>query len=172
MLQSLLVERFYLKVHKEPRPVTVYALTVGKSKLKEAHPSERSTCRGGAADGACTYTCQNTTMAQFAEKIRSVSQGYLDHPVVDLTGLKGAYDFTVIWTPRARMLANAGRLAAAENVAATAPAGSAAPTASERPAGVTLFEAVERQLGLKLATQKHPMPVVVIDQIERTPVEN
>jgi uncharacterized protein (TIGR03435 family) len=33
--------------------------------------------------------------------------------------------------------------------------------------GYTLYEAVEKQMGLKLATQKHPMPVVVIDHIER-----
>ena len=31
---------------------------------------------------------------------------------------------------------------------------------------------VERQLGLKLTAQKHPMPVVVIDHINRTPTEN
>jgi uncharacterized protein (TIGR03435 family) len=173
MLQSLLAERFHLKVHKDPQPVTVYALTAGKSKLKEADPSERSTCKVSTADGARTYACQNTTMAQFADKIRGVSQGYIDKPVVDLTGLKGAYDFSVTWTPRGRLMGGGrGAAAAAENVAATAPAGGAAPTASERPAGFTLFEAVERQLGLKLATQKHPMPVVVIDHIERTPIEN
>jgi uncharacterized protein (TIGR03435 family) len=37
-------------------------------------------------------------MAQLAEKLRSVAGGYLDHAVVDLTGLKGAYDFVLSWT--------------------------------------------------------------------------
>ena len=46
------------------------------------------------------------------------------------------------------------------------------PVALDRPVGLTLYEAVSRQLGLKLATQKHPMQVVVIDHMERTPTEN
>jgi uncharacterized protein (TIGR03435 family) len=44
--------------------------------------------------------------------------------------------------------------------------------AVDRPVALTLYEAVSRQLGLKLATQKHPMQVVVIDHLERTPTEN
>jgi uncharacterized protein (TIGR03435 family) len=36
---------------------------------------------------------------------------------------------------------------------------------------VTVFEAVDKQLGLKLEEQKHPVPVVVIDKVERTPSE-
>jgi uncharacterized protein (TIGR03435 family) len=167
MLQALLAERFGLKVHKEPQPVTVYALTVGKSRLKEADPSTRSTCRSSAADGARTYSCQNTTMAQLAEKLRNVAGGYLDHPVVDLTEMKGAYDFELSWAPRNRILGPGSR--PAENPQAAA---SAIPTATDRPAGLTVFEAVDRQLGLKLASKKHTMPVVVIDHIDRTPKEN
>jgi uncharacterized protein (TIGR03435 family) len=46
------------------------------------------------------------------------------------------------------------------------------PTASDRGSGLTLYEAVDRQMGLKLATQKHPMQVVVVDSMQRTPTEN
>jgi uncharacterized protein (TIGR03435 family) len=46
------------------------------------------------------------------------------------------------------------------------------PIASDRGSGLTVFEAVDRQLGLKLAATKHPMQVVVIDHINRTPTEN
>jgi len=35
-----------------------------------------------------------------------------------------------------------------------------------------LFEAVEKQLGLKLESQKHPMPVIVIDHAEQKPTDN
>jgi uncharacterized protein (TIGR03435 family) len=38
--------------------------------------------------------------------------------------------------------------------------------------GFTLFEAVDRQLGLKLRLQKHPMPVLIVDHIDRQPTEN
>jgi uncharacterized protein (TIGR03435 family) len=166
MLRSLLAERFKLKAHKEPQPITVYALTAAKPKLKDADPATRSSCKITPGDGGRTFTCQNTTMAQFAEKIRQPAGAYLDHPVVDLTGLKGSYDFTLTWLPYGRL--NSARGATAE----PAGGGGVVPTATDRPAGYTLFEAVDHHLGLKLITQKHPMPVVVIDHIERTPTEN
>ncbi len=163
MLQSLLADRFRLKVHREAQPVTVYALTVGKLKLKEADPAARSTCKQSAADGARNLTCQNTTMAQFSERLRNAAAAYLDHPVVDMTGLKGAYDFTLSFAPRARLMAGGDRPPATDG---------AVPAASDRPVGYTVFEAVDRQLGLKLAAQKHPMQIVVIDRVERAPTEN
>jgi uncharacterized protein (TIGR03435 family) len=165
MVQSMLADRFKLKVHKEAQPVTVYGLTVNNSKLKEADPNSRSTCVRRAADGGLTLTCTNTTMAQFAVKIRDVAAGYLEHPVVDLTGLKGAYDFTLAWAPRNRVM---GRQPGESSTQDSSPV----PVASDRPVALTLYEAVSRQLGLKLATQKHPMQVVVIDHMERTPTEN
>ena len=151
MLQALLAERFKLAVHREEQPMPVYALTVGKRpKLTETSGSSRAGCKVGAADGARTYTCQNTTMVELVGKLRGVAPGFLDHPVVDLTGLKGSYDFVLSWAPKARF---------------------ATPQAD--PTGdLTLFEAVDKQLGLKLAAEKYPMSVVVIDHVDRTPTEN
>ena len=154
MVQTLLVQRFDLKVHKEELPVTVYALTVNKSKLKAADPAGRSTCKQAAVDGARTYTCTNTTMAQLAAKLRDTAGNYLDHPVVDMTGLTGAYDFMLSWSPRNPLRTGGNR----EN--------------ADRPSGLTIFEAVDRQLGLKLSTEKHPMPVLILDHMNRTPSEN
>jgi uncharacterized protein (TIGR03435 family) len=78
-----------------------------------------------------------------------------------MTGLKGAYDFTVKWTPW-KLLNSGGRAPdGAQPAVAVAPDGS-----------ITFFEAVEKQLGLKLESgQKHPMPVWVIDHVEAL-VEN
>jgi uncharacterized protein (TIGR03435 family) len=169
MLQNLLAERFHLKVHKELEPVTVYALTAVKPKVKDADPSTRDTCKVGAADGGRMITCQNTTMAQFADKLRNYSTGYLEHPVVDLTGLNGAYDFALTFTPRAALERVGGGKNAKEDAT---PAGGAIPMPADRAVGLTIFEAIERQLGLKLAAQKHPMPVIVIDHVDRTPTAN
>ena len=77
--------------------------------------------------------------------------------MVDLTGLTGSYDFKVTWSPRARTLGRNG----------APPAESAAPSGE-----LTVFEAIDRQMGLKLATRKHPMPVIVIDQVNQKPTEN
>ena len=163
MLQHLLAERFKLEVHREVQPIDVYALTLGKSapKLKESTGDARSECKRSVGDGKIELACQNTTMAQLADKLRGAAPYYIKgRPVVDLTGLKGAYDFTVSW-------AGAGKISSAAKPADPASGAAAAPTGD-----LTLYEGIEKYLGLKLAVQKHPMQVVVIDHVERTPAEN
>jgi uncharacterized protein (TIGR03435 family) len=46
------------------------------------------------------------------------------------------------------------------------------PAASEPVGGVTLREAIEQQLGIKVETRKRPAPVLVIDHIEENPTAN
>jgi len=165
MLQKLLEERFKLAVHREDQPVTVFALTPGKraAKLKESSGRDRSECKLSIGDAGRTYTCTNTTMAQFVTRVRQVAGGYLGaHSVVDLTGLKGSYDFALTWAPIGRF--NSTR---SGDAAPSAGAAAADPTGD-----LTVFEAVDKFLGLKLAEQKYPMSVVVIDHVDRTPAEN
>ncbi len=161
LAQSLLGQRFGLKVHREAQPVAIYALVAGKAKLKEADPTTRSTCRFGNADGGHAYLCQNTTMAQFAAAVRNLAGGILEHPVVDLTDLKGSYDFALHWSP------DAGKQA---GPATNRPNNALVP--ADGAPGFTLFEAIDRQLGLKLKAQKYPMQVIVVDHANRIPTEN
>ena len=174
MLRPLLIERFKMKVHDEDQPVAVWTLTVGKrgSKLKEADPASRSGCkRGNTQTGtganplpALQYSCTNTTMAQLAEAMHQIANGYVDHPAVDMTGLKGGYDFTITWNP-VGITRGAGQGRPAE------PGANAG--ASDPPGGTTFFDAVDKQLGLRLeGGQKHPMPVLVIDHVEPLGPEN
>ena len=72
-------------------------------------------------------------MAQLAAKIRDFSAGYLDKPVVDLTGLKGAYDFTLTWMPINRLQGNPNGPKTGGD------SSSPIPVASDRPVGLTLF---------------------------------
>jgi uncharacterized protein (TIGR03435 family) len=164
MVKTLIIDRFKLAAHTTDRPVTVYFLTAGKNpKVKESDPSIRSECtisRGATGNGAAAiplkiYSCRNTTMAQFAELIRPQAAGYIRAPVIDQTGLKGGYDFTLSWTR-----ADIGRAAQGR---------SADEGGASDPVGViTVFDAVEKQLGLKLeGGKKHPLPVLVIDRVER-----
>src|SRR5262249_54362462 len=138
MVRSLLADRFRLKVHKEPQAVTVYGLTAGKrtAKLQDADTSARSGCKLSVADGARVYTCQNVTMAQFAEKIRTVAAGYLEHPVVDLTELKGTYDFAVSWSPKGLLMAGGRGGGEAAPAAAATPGGAPTTSAADRPTGL------------------------------------
>jgi uncharacterized protein (TIGR03435 family) len=81
----------------------------------------------------------------------------LDRPVQDLTGLKERYDFTLRWTP--------------EDKPGDSQGGGldlAIPVDTDGP---PIFTAVQEQLGLRLAVQKAPTPVLVIDRMER-PTEN
>jgi len=179
MIRSLLVERFKLAVHEEEQPVPVWTLTVAKRgvNLKEADPAGRSACKAapgesGKGSGSVPMiilTCTNTTMVQFADATHRVAGGYVDHPAVDMTGLKGAYDFTVSWTPRGVINGGGGR---GERGAGGAD-GAAAPSPSDPSGGITFFDAVEKQLGLHLqGGQKHPLPVLVIDRVEKLAAEN
>ncbi len=162
MLQKLLEERFHLKVHHEDRPVEVYALTAAKGlKLTPGDPAARGACKLSVDSGLRTYTCQNTTLAEFAERLRGVAAGYLDHPVADLTGLKGAYNFAVSWNG-----VNITRPQPGKGGDGTAPG-----VAADPGSGITFFKGLEK-IGLKATKEKHPMPVLVIDKADRTPTQN
>jgi uncharacterized protein (TIGR03435 family) len=167
MLRNLIVQKFKLTFHNADQPMPVFALTVSKRtpKLKDADPSNRSACKRTPGDGTVTYACQNTTMAQLAEKVRDAAPGYIIHPVVDLTGLNGAFDFAIVWTPSQLIGGAAGRGGADQ------PPGGAS-VASTPTGGLTFFEAIDKQLGLKLESQKYPQPVMVIDHLERLPAGN
>lgn len=163
MLRKLLVRRFQLQIHNQEQPVPVLALVAAKSgpKMKESGGAARSECSLTFVEAGRSYVCRNTTMAQLTERLPGVAQAYLTRPLIDLTGLKGAYDFTLIWTPKGRLPA-----AAPWNGDIGQPAEQALQDAA--PGGdLTLFEAIGKQLGLKIEEQKHTMPVIVIDRAVR-----
>jgi uncharacterized protein (TIGR03435 family) len=103
-------------------------------------------------------TCQNMTMTQFAERLQGLAPGYIRVPVLDATKVEGAWDFTFNFSPIGAVQPG------------PAPAGDIgqAPAAASDPTGaMTLFQALPRQLGLKLELQKRSNPVLVIDTAER-----
>ena len=173
MIRALLVDRFKLATHTEDRQVPVYALVSVKPKLKPADPSNRAGCKqsvgssgaAGNVTSTVSYTCQSTTMAQFAEKLQLMSAGDVTHPVIDSTGIEGSWDFAVTWSPRAlAQFGGGGR----SGDAGQAPAGAA----SDPTGGLSMSEAIEKQLGLKLDLQKRSMPALVIDHVEQKPTGN
>jgi uncharacterized protein (TIGR03435 family) len=168
MLRALIVDRFKLAFHEETRRLPVYEIVAVKSQLKKADPANRAGCQqgGGQAPGSTvsvfTYTCQGTTMAQLAGRLRQlIGAQEIDHPVVDATGLDGAWDFEFTWTPPPPPQAVAAANAGPGSTSASDPAG-----------GMSLKEALNKQLGLKLELQKRPLPVLVIDHVEEKPISN
>lgn len=146
MLQSLLAQRFQLKLRQEQREFQVYELRTAKNgpKLKEAESGESQI--GVRIHGVGHLTGTKASMEQLAETLSDVrlnGRPMLDRPVLDGTGLKGVYDFTLEWTPD---------LAPVDGAAAGGP---------------SIFTAVEEQLGLKLETGKAPVNVFIIEHVEK-----
>ena len=82
--------------------------------------------------------------------------------VLDQTGLKGNYDFTLKWTPDPGMGGGPGMMPAP-------PGGGPAPDAPPPPDpnGPSIFTALQEQLGLKLESTKGPVEIIVIEHVEK-----
>jgi uncharacterized protein (TIGR03435 family) len=174
MLQALLIERFKMQIHTEDRPITAYTLLAGTPKMKMADPASRTRCKEGPGpDGKDPriaspvlnrlLTCQNMTTAQISEELQHVAPGYIYGPVLDGTGIKGSFDFTLSFSSADLTKASA----AGSGSSASGTSGGSDPNGA-----LSLFDAVSKQLGLKLEKQRRPAPVLVIDHIEEKPTEN
>ena len=103
-------------------------------------------------------------MAEMAEGLTPMA----DHPIVDMTGLKGKYDMTLEISMQ-DLLAAARAAGAAVPPAASADPSKPAEAASDP--GGSLFTAMQ-SLGLKLEPRKEAMAQIVIDHVEKAPTEN
>ena len=145
MVQKLLVDRFGLKFHHEQRELSYYAIAVAKGGPKIAKSADQdgnSDQTGNGSSKQMEMKFTNNSMPEFALGMTF----FEDRPVVDETGLKGKYDFTLRWQP---------------NETAT----------NEEGAPPLLFTAIEEQLGLKLEPKRGMVDVMVVDKVER-PSEN
>jgi bla regulator protein blaR1 len=150
MEQSLLADRFKLKMHFETRELPVYALVVAKGGPKLTAAKEGEAHRFFNVDNpqGGEMTANAVTLDQFSHSPLLRTGGRL---VVDQTGLKGAYNFTLKWRSEQSVAASAGQ--------------------EDKDDAPSLFTALQEQLGLRLVPSKAPVEVIVIDHIER-PSEN
>jgi uncharacterized protein (TIGR03435 family) len=143
LIRKLLEERFGLKVHRETKELSVYAITVAKGGEKMAtsagDPNGDSDENERSSGGQVTMRMTNMSMEEFAPDLGF----FLDRPAVNQTSLAGRYDFQLIWT--------------ADEVRA--------PTDGTAPP--ELFTAIQEQLGLKLEPVKAQIDVLVVDAVER-----
>ena len=148
MLRTLLEDRFDLKLRKEPRTLSYFALTApeGARKMK-AVPSPPAEQKTALRLGHIQHN--NITMLLLATLIARFTRT----PVVDQTNLPGLYDLTLEWARDTSL-----------------PLPNAAP--AEAPDGPSISEAVQKQLGLKLEKRKGPIEVLVVDSARQTPKEN
>lgn len=159
LVQSLLADRFKLSVSRNKKELPVYVLLVAKGgpTLKEVPPSgDDSSYSPPLAPGEYRMiTGRVSTLTANASTITTlvkVLSRRLGRQIVDQTGLKATYDFTLQWTSE---MADGGPLPVA--------AGSAS---SMDTSGVSIFTAIQEQLGLRLKSTKGPVDTLTIDHIE------
>jgi uncharacterized protein (TIGR03435 family) len=162
MLQVLLEERFNLKAHRETKEFPVYFLVIAKggSKLQEPKPNPNDPSAdmgvwggGGTREGVTTMTAHIVPIEQIVSQLTAI----VGRTVVDKTGLTGRYDLTLKYTPE--------YLAFRSSTTAASEGQSASSTSD--PAGISIFKALQDQLGLKLESGKGPVEIIVIDHVER-----
>jgi uncharacterized protein (TIGR03435 family) len=172
MMQTILEDRFKLKIHRETRQGPVYELALGKGSPK-LKPLQDGSCTpvvlGGplplVPDGQ--HLCKRMvsprgkvdieggTLTMLADLLGMV----LDRPVIDKTGITSYFEIQLAFSPEDSV---APRPVTAD------PGASAAVRAPDAPG---IFQAIQEQLGLRLVSAKGPVDVLVIDHVER-PSEN
>jgi len=184
MTQTLLEERFQVKLHRDKKDLPAYVLEIAKGghTLKESPESAAedrgafNLAAGGTANGVgvnlgngSSYTfasnrfeAKKLSMADFAGGLVR----FVDRPIVDLTELNGKYDFALDLTAedyRAMLI----RSAIASGVQLP-------PEALRGMDGATLGSLHEslQKLGLKMEARKAPLEVLVIDRVLKSPTDN
>jgi len=168
MLQSLLADRFGLKVSHTTRELPVYALVIAKGGPKltptttppivppgdqppGGDPAKKTFNRGIRMAGNGDLTGMAATTAFLADVLsRQPELG--NRLVEDKTGLTGEYDWTLKWTPAP--------------MDSSSSVEGAAPPAGD-PSTPSLFTALQEQLGLKVEPQKDAVDILVIDHVEQ-----
>jgi uncharacterized protein (TIGR03435 family) len=142
MLQSLLADRFQVRVHYDSKVQPIYELVPAKGgfKLKPLAADQKP---GWGKFGRGEIVMRGRSISEFAH-ILSQSQ-LAGRTVVDKTGITGNYDIDLKWTPDDQQ--------------------------GTPDAGPTLFTALQEQLGLKLEPGTGPIQSLVIDHAEK-PAEN
>ena len=155
-VRTLLADRFHFQASMQTKDLPVYALVLAKGGPKPAlvpAPSDtlaqRTPTLGGFSSGQVKAGA--VSMAVFADWL-SGRPDVDGRPVVDATGLKGSFDFTLVFV---------------RSGAQPTPYDASSPRTTTAPdADVPLLTALEEQLGLKLEPRRAPVEVLVIDHVE------
>jgi uncharacterized protein (TIGR03435 family) len=178
MLQTLLADRFQLKIHHETKELPVYALVIAKNgpKLTPAQkpclappiPGGGGATKGG---GGPAGGGGGDPMGEFIrswERVPEMLSMMTDRPVIDKTGFEGAYCTSDGQDPLLAVMMQVAP-AGGRGGRGASPDRAAIPDADS--GGSSVFTVVQEKWGLKLEPQKGPVDILVIDHVER-PTEN
>jgi uncharacterized protein (TIGR03435 family) len=146
MLRTLLEQRFGLATHFGKKPMPAYILTApaGAEKLAEPASPGDPICDykdpGHGTGPSYNYVeCRNITFDEFAARLRPIAGSYLANPVVNATHIEGPHNFEFHWTSQNNL----------QKQGADA---------------ISFFDAMSKQLGLKLTIETSPRDVLVVDK--------
>jgi uncharacterized protein (TIGR03435 family) len=145
MMQKMLAERFALAVHRDHKTMGVYGLLAGKNGIRFKEVPDGGPSSSNSEN--TRYTGTGVSLDNFA----ALLSARMDMPVINFTGLTGVYNLTLDWAPETSQ-------------------GQGDPSAL--PAGPTLFDAVEDQLGLRIERRKAPVEILIVDHADKTPGAN
>ena len=137
MLRALLEERFGLRLHQETRELPIYALVVGKGGPKIRPVEDTGATELGGGDDH-QLTARQVSM----ETLAKTFSRQFGIQVVDLTNIRGVFDFNLDYAP--------------DDVAP-----------SDDGLAPSIFTALQEQLGLRLDPRRNPVEVVVIDHAQK-----
>ena len=154
MLQALLADRFKLALHTETKDLPVFVLVIAKGGPKIHEAKSGDTYANGVKNAGGEAIGPHMAMMRLGGgrieaqgvPMDSLANGLaqqLGRKVLDKTGLKGNYDYTLEWTPD-------------QGHAET----------TEDSSGPSIFTAIQEQLGLKLESRTAPVDILVIDHVE------
>lgn len=174
MMRALLADRFKLAIRYEDREVPVFGFVLSKSgktgpqlrphEDKSPCPTELPSSSAQAIVGGRPAFCngiyplppsvpgrlrfggRNVTIGFIADTFSAGTN--LGRPMIDETGLRGTFDFTLEWTQERR---------------GPPPGADVQPESS----GPSFEDALREQLGIKLQPQKGSVSVLVVDRVER-----
>jgi uncharacterized protein (TIGR03435 family) len=162
MVRTLLAERFNLVVRRDTREMPVYALVVARDdrRLGPRMQASKTDCTAAAPGATAPQTASGqllctTRMSPFTinaggmtmTRLAQSLSGIVDRVVTDETGLPGAYDLQLSFTPER-----------------PPPPGAPPPADPDAP---SIFAALQEQLGLKLDARRGAVEILVIDRIEQ-----
>jgi uncharacterized protein (TIGR03435 family) len=142
-LQRLLADRFQLEMRKESKPMPIFALVAAKGGPKMKPDSSPGDAELKTGNGRGVLTATRVGMPALAGFL---SEGQTGRPVTDMTGLTGKFDFRLEWTPDSSL--------------------GGAPAAPVDPGGISIFTALQQQLGLRLDPRTGASDYFVVTRAE------
>lgn len=139
MFQSLLADRFQLKLHRQPKEIQVYHLSISKAMpaFKPAAPEETFSWKlTQDPDKMVRSKATQESVGDFVQLVGASA----DRPVIDKTGVTGFIDYEIVFSEQ--------------------------DTQNRDDINIRILDAVKKQLGMKLEPAKDEIEVLVIDQVE------